>query len=298
MRDKQVVLIAGTGHCGSTLLDLILSSHSNAFGLGELWSLGNNERYFQRELPFCNINGFEDLFWTKERTKHIYKYFRKKSRIGKFLMRLMHRKSGKAELFQYLFQETNALMLIDSSKNANWINKCLTELSDSNIEPVLIYLTRDGRAVINSYYKKYPDRGLEKIIDQWLSKIERFKDLYHRFGGTKTIISYEEFTSDPKNTIKKLCDLICLEFQQDMMEFWKHDHHQIGGNTGTKSMILKYKKDNVTINNLLDSRKKEYYKGHPLEIIPDFRWKEELNDSDLKYIESRISELNLHYGFQ
>jgi len=39
MDNKQVVFVMGAGHCGSTLLDLILGSHSECFSLGELFSL-------------------------------------------------------------------------------------------------------------------------------------------------------------------------------------------------------------------------------------------------------------------
>ena len=37
----KVVFIMGAGHCGSTLLDLIVGSHSNAFSLGEFKQFGS-----------------------------------------------------------------------------------------------------------------------------------------------------------------------------------------------------------------------------------------------------------------
>ena len=35
MHQRAVVFVLGSGHCGSTLLDLILGSHSEAFSLAE-----------------------------------------------------------------------------------------------------------------------------------------------------------------------------------------------------------------------------------------------------------------------
>ncbi len=293
---NRVVFIAGTGHCGSTLLDLILSSNSKTFGLGEIESLGNNPGYFSGILPICNINGFEDSFWKRERVEHVSKYFQRRSWNEKIVNGLRLNQSPRARLFKYLFLQTGANVLVDSSKNANWIKTCLSALGRSKTTTVHIYLTRDGRAVINSNYQKYPERGIEKISDQWLSKIEGFRRLYQDFDGLKTVVSYEQFTSKPKKTIESLCDLIPLQFEENMLEFWKHDHHNIGGNSGTKSMIGRYRSIDELFLESLDSRKKECYSKHPLTIKEDLRWKDELSDKDLKYIDSKISHLNLHYG--
>jgi hypothetical protein len=35
----KVIFILGSGHCGSTLLDLILDSHSKVFSVGEIGDL-------------------------------------------------------------------------------------------------------------------------------------------------------------------------------------------------------------------------------------------------------------------
>ena len=47
----KVAFILGTGHCGSTLLDLILGSHSKLFSLGEVYRVVSSEP----QIPICDI---------------------------------------------------------------------------------------------------------------------------------------------------------------------------------------------------------------------------------------------------
>ena len=44
--ENQIVFIMGPGHCGSTLLDLILGSHSDCFSLGEVFRLSEISSLF------------------------------------------------------------------------------------------------------------------------------------------------------------------------------------------------------------------------------------------------------------
>ena len=291
---NRVVFIAGTGHCGSTLLDLILSSHPHAFGLGEMTTLVNEPQYLSGERPICDINGFNDTFWTDERVEYLRKHLQIKSRFKRILAMFTGHTSRRNHLFDYLFQESGASVLIDSSKNVGWISDRVREIDGLTIKPLLIYMTRDGRAVINSHYQKYPDRGLEAATNDWLSRIEAFKQLYADFKGAKSIVSYEEFTDRPKSIIKQLCTLVEIQYEEEMMEFWKFDHHHIAGNSGTKSLIHRYRSGDANANDLLDRRKEQYYKDHPFVIQADLRWQNELSQKELEYIESRISHVNLH----
>lgn len=64
-RDPQIIYIAGSGHSGSTLLDLLLGSHSKIVSLGEL---GQLSRFFRDNEPCtCGASIRQCDFWISVR---------------------------------------------------------------------------------------------------------------------------------------------------------------------------------------------------------------------------------------
>ena len=67
----KIVFIIGTGHCGSTLLDLLLGSHSKAISLGEVYKVLS----FGQDEPLCNLCGEKCNLWDTSLRKKIINYF-------------------------------------------------------------------------------------------------------------------------------------------------------------------------------------------------------------------------------
>ena len=57
MKKIPIIYIVGSGHCGSTLLDIILDSHSKIFGIGEL------ENFNKESLCACGKELSKCSFW-------------------------------------------------------------------------------------------------------------------------------------------------------------------------------------------------------------------------------------------
>jgi len=145
--NKKIIMIIGSGHVGSTLLDKTLGSHSKCFSLGEIVNFSNE---LKREKTLCGCGAWlkDCLFWNNiinkiESSKKIS--FRNKPdnfqtkfhlsyrdvishKFFLFLSMLLFGKKYKVnniseiisntnELYQTVFQESKADVLIDSSKN-------------------------------------------------------------------------------------------------------------------------------------------------------------------------------------
>jgi Sulfotransferase family len=291
--NRKIAFILGTGHCGSTLLDLILSSHSRAFGLGELRSLARSDRFFRGEAPVSNISGFDDTFWTPEVVRAIEPFFRRQALPRRVLSRLLPRTDRRrAELYRYLFERSGASLLVDSSKGAGWFRHFLQQRTD-DMRGYAILLRRDPRAVVNSYLRKFPERGVETVARHHKQQVDALTAFMAAHVGPKLELSYETLASEPDAVARQACAFLGLEYEPSMLDFWRFDHHHIAGNAGTKSLIIKFRSQEQEA--LIDSRYtglhrhgtvKEYYQQHTLAIQLDERWKTELSPEAVRTIET------------
>ncbi len=259
------VNICGAGHSGSTLLGLILGSHSSAFYCGEAAKaryLGDASKPMRKRV--CKLCGETCPIWSN------------------FCWR-----SG-IPLYSQIARAAGASVVIDSTKNTAWIRERLAEIRaapsstarpshDAAIEPVLIFLERDGRAVINSRIRKYPERPIERLIGDWKAQIERSRRLYKSFDGKRCRLRYEELASDPERAIRRLCRSLGLDFEPAMLDFERHEHHPLGGNNGAQYLVARARFEdpaNAFVELLPQNRR--YYLEHQGAIRLDLRWHREL----------------------
>lgn len=280
---KRVVLILSDGHTGSTLIDLVLASHPENFGLGEIESLPNR---ILRGETICSVDGKECFFWTGTRINK-FKGFIIDSIKKKVLRKLKLDKNLSYGLYKNLFSETAKNILIDSSKKIGWVKTAIRQLRKSEYEPLLIYLKRDPRAVINSWLRKYPNRGIIEITNRHYNNMIRMDEFFINSTCSKISITYEEITSNPETSFKNLFEFIGLNFKSIYLDYWKFDHHQIGGNSGTKSLIKNYRSQKSDLG--LREDQLDYYTYNKLAIKPDLRWHKELSKSDAKFIEDKFT---------
>lgn len=305
MNDKKVVFILSTGHSGSTLLELILNSHPKIFGLGELSSLSDKfDHNNQRSLRVCGVCEGECQYWNyRFPLPTLRSYFSNDSvfrKMTKFFNQ--YRKN----IYQYFIEWTGSDILIDNSKNWKWIAEKQTPASQwKKITPLIIYLTRDGRAVINSLFRRYPERGLEETVLWWKRRTEKSTKFFQNFPADQRIqLSYERLADAPSQVTKEICQFLQIDYHAEMLEFWRYEHHPIAGNLGTESLIFQYQ-SNVSDSQREISRAKiaqlksminyqygEYYEKHELSIRPDTRWKEELTEDQQRVFENLAGETN------
>ncbi|GJL97713.1 MAG: hypothetical protein DHS20C06_15300 [Hyphobacterium sp.] len=252
------VMICGAGHSGSTLLGLILGRAVGAFYVGE----GAKIRYLHDlNKPLrkraCKVCGeicpvWSDFHWDQEKP-----------------------------LYRQVAAHTSSSIIVDSTKNPAWIKSRSDELMEAGDNPVLIFLKRDGRAVLNSRFRKYPDRDAATQIQSWMDQIEASRDLFESFTGPKIDIQYEDLATRPEAVIREICDVANIAFRPEMLAFKDGDSHPMGGNTGTQFVAARDRvEDNPDAILKLTPRTHDYYAKHSGDIRLDLRWKTEMSEPD------------------
>jgi hypothetical protein len=303
---KKVVFIMGAGHCGSTLLDLVLGSHSIGFSLCELNAIHKSVDHDKGEyFKICSVCKNKCPIWNDRASERILSlYFSRKNRF----------RSAVGKLTRYFFNPYNIIcdwtgksMLIDSSKHPIWFKRQLVHARiGAPIEPYLIYLTRDGRAVVNSYLRKYPERGINQIAETWKFQIGRMNSFYKHFPRNRRLqVRYEDLATKSEIVVKSICDFLRINYEREMLLYWQHDHHPVHGNLGTHSLLFNYRNlfqngaskycDDLNRGNKYYD--KEYYRRIGLAIKLDLRWQKEMSPDALKIFDKIVGDMNLPFRF-
>jgi hypothetical protein len=306
---QQVVFIIGPGHCGSSLLELILGSHSQALALGEFKAFVEKIENGVLSQDICKVCGTGCDFWNGSASLPILQsYFRWGATNGRLQTKLYNRLGGlQRNIYRHLFQWSGAQLLIDSSKDPYWVRRQLLPFWFwRNMTPFLIYIHRDGRAVVNAYLRKYPERGIAHSARAWVAETMLFERYFRAFSATRRMqIAYEELATKPLSTMQSLCRALRMPFEQEMLQYWKHQHHVINGNAGTRSLIFKYREQSGQ--NMQDRWRQveadkrgigqDFYAQLDLGIQLDLRWQQELSPEQVATFETVAGEVNARYAY-
>ena len=108
----------------------------------------------------------------------LQKYFSQKDLFSALRASANHR--GRS-IYEYFFEWSDRDILVDFSKSPKWIELQLRQLDCwKEVRPILIYLARDGRAVVNSYLRKYSDRTIVEETVRWKRNAEDMEKLYRK----------------------------------------------------------------------------------------------------------------------
>lgn len=261
--------IAGAGHSGSTLVGMVLGSHPECFYAGEASKtrfLGNPKKELRKRT--CKICGEGCPIW------------------GGFVV------AEAPDLYEQIARRTGAAVIVDSTKNTDWIAERAAEASAAGAALRLVVLHRDGRAVVNSRVRKYPDRDPREHIERWVEQVHRTRAFFDAFPHPKTVVRYEEFALRSAEVTRQLCDFVGLDFRPDMLEFTRHDHHPLGGNSGTQYLVARAHGSARGGVAGLGNRSREYYERHADGIRLDLRWERELRAEVVDLFERLAGDVN------
>ena len=236
----DLLYILGAGHCGSTLLNLCLDRHSSVFGVSEIISLN-------RKSPGWTGNKYilTDPFWSKvDRYMH-EQYSEKLSKVSFNLKKStpsydLAIKRNKVALDSIL-NVSKKKIICDASKNSKRLNALL----ESKLFRVrVIYLVRDGRAIVHAYRRKYRSwwPGLFNLI----RTDHASRQLMNKFGSKNwLIVRYEDMAADLENTLRKICNFAQIKFETEMLYPDTSNFNGIGGNRLINKPVNKIVLDNA-----------------------------------------------------
>lgn len=275
--NRLAVAICGAGHSGSTLLGLVLGSHSECFYAGEAKKtlfIGDANKPLRKRV--CKICGETCPIWsrfTQPPTPDVYEQ--------------IARLSGRP-------------VVVDSSKKVDWIRARAAELEPVGVPHKRLFLMRDGRAVVNSRARKYPKRPPEALVEEWLAQVEATQALIAERPDEALGVRYEAFATEPEATVRQICAFLGLPFEPDMLRYETHQHHPLGGNTGTQSVVARAGEQDAPGAGAfaaVPTRSRDYYGSLAGGFRLDLRWKEEISDELLRTFEALAGTVNAPFGW-
>ncbi len=231
----KTVFILGSGHCGSTLLDLILGSHNNIVGVGEVDNLSNYN------LCACGKRAVDCSFWSnllRSRPDCLKMYKSKKDfalnngsyfyvdSSGKKIKIKSIKKcfNDHIDFLNKILKHSKSDVIVDSSKNVFRSNFFLDNKEDITI----IHLVRDGRAVSWSYMKKY--NKFFSYAWKWFAENIKIEILRRRYDVKYLFVRYTDLSRNPGIVVESITNKIGVDFHNDLLSFRNNKQHQIGGN--------------------------------------------------------------------
>jgi hypothetical protein len=238
----ELLYILGPGHCGSTLLNLCLDKHSSVIGVSEIITLN-------RKIPGWSgeENILESNFWSKVDSLMQDKHgialseipFSLKAKVSKLPHNLFLQYNKFA--LEAILEIAGKSIVADASKNP----KRLDILLRSPLFKVrVIYLVRDGRAIVHAYRRKYGN-----WLVGWFNLMRTenaANNLKSQYGSDNWLtIRYEDMVTNLEDTLKTVCKFSGIKFESNMLLPDTKNFNGLGGNRLRKYPIKDIILDNA-----------------------------------------------------
>ena len=276
MSAANLVSIVGAGHSGSTLLDMILGSHSHICSVGEIshW----DEYLSTKHTCSCGSQIDSCEFWkhiveewynylgtvrpavstTDTRSKTVYgisdsfRYrssllltllfpmYKRRQLIDTLLPEYDQRADNILKLYNHIRGCADKPMICDSSKA---VYRFRLLHAHKPHQSKAIYLTRDGRAVASSHFKR-EGKAVEASARRW-----QLANIYTRYmlrtlpKETYIHVRYEELCRAPEATLTRICTFLGCPYDSAMLQFSGATQHNIGGNRMRLNGLFEIKED-------------------------------------------------------
>jgi hypothetical protein len=238
-RDGKIPLlyIHGSGHSGSTLLDLVFGAHSQVESVGEysrIWRIFDPP--LNKLLCSCGREWHECVFWAGVRQRaDAQLHFTRGSKIPTGLKEASGRGfvDNITTISRAVLAASGKSVLCDSSKSAAWLRAMA---ATGNFRITVVHLVRDGRAVAFSNLKK--GRSYWSFLRKWgRDNYGTFKTL----GETPALaglhlIRYEDFVREPQRALEPVLADLSLAWEPAQLQFSEGVNHNVAGNHMRRSL--------------------------------------------------------------
>ncbi len=215
-----IVYILSRGHSGSTLLDMLLSSHDDVVSVGELKQIARQDN------PWCTCKADrvrQCSFWQRVSAELV-------ERTSKTLFEQKFTSTDPDELrvanhavYEAVAAISGVSVIVDSSKD-HWRLSRLLE--DGTFDIKVIHLVRHPYGVVSSHARK--GRAW------WFQAIQcgRSLVLQQRVleGHAYRIVRYEDLVACPEEKVSGLMTWIGLPFEPSQLDWSGRVRHNVNGN--------------------------------------------------------------------
>ena len=222
------VFILGVQRSGTTLLRLILNSHSNIAIPEEAAFL----RPIIKKKYICDEIPWKDL-------KRIYNYLKNSPHYAlwnydpsKFLNWLEKQSS----IFLKEFINNLFMSYAESEGKIRWGDKTPSLFREVDLlyqlfpEAKFIHIVRDGRDVFDSRRRMDSTKNNSAVMAiEWCYKIHKIEKFFESLPpSNKYTLRYEDLLTNPEETLKNICEFMQVEYEPQMMDFYKKSKYYVG----------------------------------------------------------------------
>lgn len=240
----NVIYIAGCGHSGSTLFDLVLGAHSKIESLGEFYKIFDPVKRAAikdctcgSELHQCDF--WKDVFFNDEHS----------------CVNQLSEPEKTYNVLTKILDKTGKSFVCDSSKSIPNIE--VYESRPDLFQLYVIHLVRDPRAYVKSIENKKQRVGVGESVTAedknpkmynysraiWRWVLTNFRLIVKGIFGIKSsVVRYEDLCSDPARTLTAVLSRFDLSFEEEQLGFSTLTHHNISGNRmrNNKNQMIKF----------------------------------------------------------
>lgn len=273
MKNYKLIYILGSGHSGSTLLDMIIGSSPTAFSIGELAFYSHySERIPHKKIDknkgyicTCGREVVDCPFWKRILKKinldkpiiknrgHIdtYKIFLNILNPFEKQLSFKTKVSHNKIVLETILSEAKKIkphikFLVDSSKDPRRLYELVHDKDINRKNIVVLYLARDAFSYVNSYNKDVrtisgvKKRNIFVTLIEWLAVHVSSRVLIRKYRLKHLDIKYKDFASDPDIAINKIFNFLGIgrnESSKNLLKkVNKNTYHNLHGN------FVKFKK--------------------------------------------------------
>ena len=225
MSSWNLIYITSNSHSGSTLLDMLIGSHSQCLTLGEIHKLTLKSE----GVCACGAENYRECaFWSDVSRRLV-------AHGAPPLAELQPHSTDDAEfqrmnhaLFAVLQEKTGCSWFVDSSKKLSRLKQLLRDPA-FRVMPVHIVRRPEG-VVCSNIAKGRPYREELRLYhhDLW----ERYRFLHRR---PHLLVSYESLCSNPELVLGRIMAAVGLAYEPAQLAWAEQEHHNVNGNKRTRT---------------------------------------------------------------
>lgn len=209
----KIVVIRSLAYSGTTWINLVLGSHPSGLALGpplRVWKLDPADAD-----QACRVHPRGCDLWAP------------------FIRDWDRRRS----FFLQLAEHTGKRLLVLN----NPLSMDRREFRHRGLEVKYVYVVRDGRANVASLVRHDADRfpSYYEAVRQWLQPHTAAlrREMEQTPERDRLLIRYEDAMADPRAMLDAVGGLVGETYPDNAVRFWEYEHHPVGGNAGTITML-------------------------------------------------------------
>lgn len=222
-----VIYIAGSGHSGTTLLDMMLDAHPAIVGVGEIMNFAqrsNGHFTLNHEGSKCSCGEEFHVcnFWKSVGDQLDERPDAEQLQFDSEDPEIFGESND--ALFRAILRTSGTSIICDSSKSTSRLRAML---ASDRFEVTIVHLIRDGRAVGYSHIRK--SRSPYPNVASWQRVNLRYALMFGR-DSRYLRMHYLDLTSDWHTNVTRVLGTVGETFASVQERFWEAEHHKAGGN--------------------------------------------------------------------